>query len=460
MQQALDEIGHATASPIGFYHFVEPDQKTLSLQAWSTRTEKEFCKAEGKGMRYSIDQAGVWVDCVRQRKPVIHNDYASLPHRKGLPDGHAEVIRELVVPVLRQERVVSILGVGNKPTDYDDKDVELVAYIADVVWEIVRRKRAEEKLLQLSRAVEQSPTSIVITDTTGSIEYVNPKFTEMTGYTLEEAIGKNPRILKTDQTPKETHRQLWERLTSGVEWRGEFVNRKKNGELFHEAASISPITDDSGITTHYVAVKEDITATKLNEQKLQVANQQLHLQLGQIQSLQTELREQAIRDPLTGLYNRRYLNETLARELARAVRENHPISFVMIDIDHFKKINDAFGHDAGDVVLRKLAAQLLSQTRVVDIACRYGGEEFLIILPNVTVAKALEIAERWRKSFMGFTMPLGHSSIQTTISCGVSVFPLNGNTVEELISNADKAMYQAKATGRNRVVVWQNEMTE
>jgi diguanylate cyclase (GGDEF)-like protein/PAS domain S-box-containing protein len=459
MQRALDEIGQITNSPIGFYHFVEADQKTLSLQAWSTRTEKEFCKAEGKGMHYSIDQAGVWADCVRQRKPVIHNDYAALPHRKGLPDGHAEAIRELVVPILRQGRVVSILGVGNKPTDYDDKDVDLVAYIADVVWEIIQRKRAEEKLLQLSRAVEQSPASIVITDTTGSIEYVNPKFTEITGYTSEEAIGKNPRILKTDQTPEEVHRQLWETITSGREWRGEFVNQKKNGELYYESASISPIIDNSGVTTHYVAVKEDITATKLNEQKLQQANQQLHLQLDQIQSLQTELREQAIRDPLTGLYNRRYLDETLKRELARAVRENYPISFVMIDIDYFKKINDAFGHDTGDVVLRKLAAQLLSQTRVVDIACRYGGEEFLIILPNVTVAKTLEIAERWRKSFMGFTMPLGHSSIQTTISCGISVFPLDGNTGEELISNADKAMYQAKATGRNRVVVWQNEMT-
>ena len=178
-------------------------------------------------MHYNIDQAGVWVDCVRQRKPVIHNDYAALPHRKGLPDGHAEVVRELVVPILRQEQVVSILGVGNKPTDYDDKDVELVAYIADVVWEIVRRKRAEEKLKQLSRAVEQSPASIVITDTAGNIEYVNPKFTEVTGYTLEEAIGKNPRILKTDQTPKETHRQLWETITSGREWHGEFVNRKE-----------------------------------------------------------------------------------------------------------------------------------------------------------------------------------------------------------------------------------------
>ena len=146
MQHALDEIGEITHSPIGFYHFVEADQKTLSLQAWSTRTRREFCTAEGKGMHYDLDQAGVWVDCVHQRKPVMHNDYAALPHRKGLPPGHAEVRRELVVPTIRDGRIVSILGVGNKPTDYDDQDVELVDFVADVIWGIVERKQAEEQL--------------------------------------------------------------------------------------------------------------------------------------------------------------------------------------------------------------------------------------------------------------------------------------------------------------------------
>jgi PAS domain S-box-containing protein len=146
MQKALDEIGQITGSPIGFYHLVEADQETLSLQAWSTRTQQEFCTAEGRGQHYSMDEAGVWVDCVHQRKPVIHNDYAALPHRKGMPEGHAKVIRELVVPTLREDRIVSILGVGNKPSDYDEKDVELVAYVADIVWTIVERKQAQEAL--------------------------------------------------------------------------------------------------------------------------------------------------------------------------------------------------------------------------------------------------------------------------------------------------------------------------
>ncbi len=146
LQKTLDQAGIFTNSPVGFYHFVESDQKTLSLQAWSTRTIQEYCKAEGYGSHYSIDQAGVWVDCIYEKKPVIHNDYASLPHRKGLPEGHAPVIRELVVPIMREEKVVAILGVGNKPVDYNESDIAVVSYFADIAWEVAERKQAEEDL--------------------------------------------------------------------------------------------------------------------------------------------------------------------------------------------------------------------------------------------------------------------------------------------------------------------------
>lgn len=155
MQKALDEIGAMTGSPIGFYHFVEGDQNMLSLQAWSTRTRAEFCKAEGAGMHYPISEAGVWVDCVREKRPVIHNDYASLPHRKGMPKGHAAVVRELVVPTMRGGQVVSILGVGNKSSDYNEQDVNLVSYIADVIWTIVEYKQAEEHIHQLNNRLER-----------------------------------------------------------------------------------------------------------------------------------------------------------------------------------------------------------------------------------------------------------------------------------------------------------------
>ena len=155
MQKALDEIGELTGSPIGFYHFVDEDQNSLSLQAWSTRTLAEFCKMEGERLHYPIEEAGVWADCVHQRKPVMHNDYAALSHRKGLPEGHAEVVRELVVPTMREGRVVAILGVGNKAFDYDEQDVELISYIADLVWSIIEQKQTNEQIQQLNAQLER-----------------------------------------------------------------------------------------------------------------------------------------------------------------------------------------------------------------------------------------------------------------------------------------------------------------
>jgi PAS domain S-box-containing protein len=151
LEETLNETERLTGSLIGFYHFVEDDQKSLTLQNWSTRTKTEFCQAEGKGLHYAVDEAGVWVDCVHQLKAVIHNDYASLPHRKGMPVGHAALLRELVVPVFRGRKISAILGVGNKPDNYTEKDAETVSLIAELAWEIVERKRAEEAEHRLNR---------------------------------------------------------------------------------------------------------------------------------------------------------------------------------------------------------------------------------------------------------------------------------------------------------------------
>lgn len=141
----LDRVGELVASPIGFFHFIDPDQQTISLQQWSTSTLQHFCKAEGRGLHYGIAQAGVWADAVRQKGPVIHNDYAAIAKAGGLPAGHAEIVRELVVPVMREGLVVAILGVGNKADLYDQEDIETVAYVADVAWEIIVRKQAEDR---------------------------------------------------------------------------------------------------------------------------------------------------------------------------------------------------------------------------------------------------------------------------------------------------------------------------
>jgi PAS domain S-box-containing protein len=151
----LDEIEALTGSSIGFYHFVESDQKTLSLQSWSTNTLKNICTAEGQGSHYGIDQAGVWVDCVHERRPIIHNDYASLPHRKGMPEGHAEVIREVVVPIFRGDKIKAIIGVGNKSTNYDEIDIQFVSQLGDLSWDIAESKRVEEEIQKLNDELEQ-----------------------------------------------------------------------------------------------------------------------------------------------------------------------------------------------------------------------------------------------------------------------------------------------------------------
>ncbi len=142
----LDAAGDLVHSPLGFYHFIAADQKTILLQQWSTRTIEEFCRVKVDDQHYPLFKAGVWADCMRQKKPIIHNDFATLENKKGMPAGHAEVIRELIVPIMRGDRVMAIIGVGNKPTPYTDHDIELVSFMADLSWQIVESKQSQEEL--------------------------------------------------------------------------------------------------------------------------------------------------------------------------------------------------------------------------------------------------------------------------------------------------------------------------
>ncbi|MER2601644.1 MAG: GAF domain-containing protein, partial [Candidatus Competibacter phosphatis] len=166
LQAALDTAERFTGSQIGFFHFVDPDQENLTLQAWSTNTLRHRCTAEGKGLHYPISQAGIWVECVAQRQPVIHNDYPSLARKKGLPEGHAPVIRELTVPIIRNDSVVAIIGVGNKLVDYTTDDAEMVRDLASMVMDMVDRKRIEERIAHLAYhdALTQLPNRVLLAD--------------------------------------------------------------------------------------------------------------------------------------------------------------------------------------------------------------------------------------------------------------------------------------------------------
>jgi diguanylate cyclase (GGDEF)-like protein len=197
----------------------------------------------------------------------------------------------------------------------------------------------------------------------------------------------------------------------------------------------------------------DSTAQAETQAELQAMNTDLHARVLQVEELQEELREQAIRDPLTGLFNRRYLDATLEREIGRAQREGYPVCIVMIDVDFFKRINDEHGHAAGDQVLRFLGAQLRAGLRTGDIACRYGGDEFLLVLPNTRVVNARARAEEWRAAVRDSSVYWMEWHEPTTLSLGVAGFPEHGATDDEVMSAADAALYAAKEGGRNRTVV-------
>ncbi|MDD2845202.1 MAG: diguanylate cyclase [Rhodoferax sp.] len=210
----------------------------------------------------------------------------------------------------------------------------------------------------------------------------------------------------------------------------------------------------------HIAFKRTLSLRKVREKlkqseaDLQRSNDVLHHQLGEIQTLQAQLQEHANRDPLTGLYNRRYLQTTLERELARCHRDGLPLSLMIVDIDHFKSINDKFGHNAGDEVLRQLGFVLNEGARQEDVPCRYGGEEFVVLFPNMSTEIALKRGEQLRAAFEQTVVASAHGNVNTTISMGVATFPMHGASMDELTHCADLALYAVKRNGRNGVLAF------
>jgi diguanylate cyclase (GGDEF)-like protein/PAS domain S-box-containing protein len=215
---------------------------------------------------------------------------------------------------------------------------------------------------------------------------------------------------------------------------------------------VTPLFDQGQLLNGRLMVFRDITERKQVEKRLRNVNDKLQGQLIEIGLLQSKLREQAIRDPLTNLFNRRYLEETLDRELSRASREKYPVCVIMMDIDHFKRINDTYGHEAGDLVLKSIAYTLSEQSRRGDFACRFGGEEFVVAMPNIAMDVAYERAEMLRQLLTGLRVAFGYYNLSVTISMGIACYPENGQTRETILRAADQAMYAAKEAGRDHIL--------
>lgn len=431
LRASVDEVTALTGSLIGFYHFLEPDQETLVLQTWSTRTVRDFCQAEGAGLHYPLAEAGVWADCVRQRRAIIQNDYAALPERRGLPPGHAKVIRELVAPVFRNERIVAILGVGNKPRDYEENDLNIVSTFADLAWEIVERKRAQDALRESEasyrRIVETAHEGILAMDAHHLTTFVNPRMAALLGYDPSDMLG---RPVEDFMFPEdlEVHRERMQARHRGQHEQYERRFCRKDGtELWTLVSAVALQDAQQGFDGSF-AMFTDLTEIKEQQRRLE---QMAHF------------------DPLTGLPNRTLLADRLRIALAHARREECLLAVCYLDLDDFKPVNDTYGHAAGDRLLIAVAGRLTQSVREGDTVARLGGDEFVLLMGNLA---SREEGEHLLTRLLAAIAEPYAIDTETTVAVSASIgviLSLDHADPDTLLRHADLAMYQAKQAGRN-----------
>ncbi len=305
--------------------------------------------------------------------------------------------------------------------------------------ETIIRKRTKilrashQQLKKLSLAVQYSPSVIIITDTQGAIEYVNSKFSEITGFSESEVLGQSIKILSTGTTSVSEYEGLWKMLAKGKEWRGELLNKKKNGDLFWVNEYISPIFDSHSEITHYVAVLEDIT------EKRKVSENINYL---------------ATHDMLTGLINRCEFENRLNKILNAAdIHKQHVLCF--FDLDHFKTVNDSCGHPAGDELLKELTSLVKQHLRHRDTFARFGGDEFALLMENCSIRQARKNVEKIRAAIEQYRYNCKEKTFQVTASLGLTAFDPKTDNLSAIMERADKACYQAKNAGKNQTSIAQ-----
>ena len=285
-------------------------------------------------------------------------------------------------------------------------------------------RHGEPTIEAFSTVLDRIADNVMITDCRGVIEYVNPAFESTTGYEGEEVLGKTPAILRSGRQDDGYYQSLWNTILSGHVFRATTINKKKDGEIYYADQSITPILSSSNEIQYFVSIWKDVTERIVTEDKLK------HLSLT---------------DHLTDVFNYRYLMETLEHEIIRFNRYQRELSFLMMDVDHFKLYNDAYGHTEGDILLQNIARVIKQHIRETDSVCRYGGDEFAVILPETDLTNAKAVAEKIRA--MAAQLPLKHP---VTVSIGIAAC-LPHYTRHDLIRKADIALYMAKAQGRDQV---------
>lgn len=332
----------------------------------------------------------------------------------------------------------SIVWISTNAQIISDEDGNLIG-IEGTIRDINDKKVIEIQMQKLSQALEQSADSISITDSSGKIEYVNPAFEKTTGYSFEEAVGKSHSILKSDQMDADFYQRLWESITQGIPFSDLVVNRKKDGKLFYEQKTITPLKNEKGQTTNYVSTGHDVTEF--------------------IQS-QEHIKFLAHHDALTSLPNRVLFQERLEHAIVRAKRDGSTVSILFLDLDRFKIINDTLGHQFGDLLLKDLSERLLNCVREGDTIARLGGDEFAILLEGSMNISDISTLANKLLDIVVLPFYIQEREMHISTSIGISTFPHDGELPDVLLSNADVAMYKAKETGRNRYAFYSRELSE
>ncbi len=436
-QAQLDYVLHKalklTESQFGYICLYDEDSKLFTLHSW-TRGVMEACDLEEKPLSYDLNEVGLWGEVVRQRKPIVDNDYEKPDSmKKGYPAGHIPLKRFMSVPVLMDERIVAVIGLANKPGEYDDDDVYETILLMSGVWNAYVRRETQEKLFLERNKYHQTLLSIgdgvMVVDKDGRIEMLNPVAQELVGWPQESAAGmpyKEVFALSHEQDGKKIKDPIEDALKTQTvqEMENHAILTSKDGKRYYLEDSAAPIIDESGTAIGVVLVFRNVTEKKEQQQEIEYLS---------------------FHDSLTGLYNRRFFEEEMRR---LDTLRNLPVSIIIGDINNLKLTNDMFGHTYGDILLKRLASVLRKVCRADDIIARWGGDEFSILLPKTGLTEAWQIVARIQEEFSKERI----KAVKGSISMGAAVKTGMEENIREAVDKAEEEMYLNKVTEHSEVM--------
>lgn len=426
------------------------------------KRQSEVLAQERRTLQTILDNAplGIWFSDREQHMRFVNQpfcDTIAIPQQKLLEAVHyADILPDDLAPqcldsdakALAQDApyhsIEAFQKEGDKRVILEVTKVRLrdsennVQGLVGLAEDVTEKYEIEEWQRQSAAILESTTEGVILTDRSGVIRAINRAFTDITGYSEEEALGKTTALLRSGRHPEEFYQEMWQSISETGGWRGEIWNRRKNGELYPEWLTISAVKDDQGRVINYVGVFSDIT---------------------QIKKSQEELEYQARHDMLTSLPNRISFRDRLTHSMQRARRGDTKVGLLFIDLDHFKNINDSLGHEVGDILLSEVAGRLKGSIREIDMVARLGGDEFAVIVEELhDPEQAAYVASKLQQA-ISKPFKIRGVDLRVNSSVGISIYPEDGEDAGALLRNADTAMYRAKESGRNMYQFYASEMT-